>query len=1065
MATPPPIYISSPGLLLSKNTADTQVVLLPPASTIGSQVIVRDASGTASLLAPIVISTTHGALFAHGLSTFYITDPYTAFAAAALRPSLYTPLYASSFVPTTRYGTESNFTPQFQYISSAFTAASFQALGTTTLQGTLINGAPQFVLPTPFSPASLSTTAVSTAEALVTGPYAAGAIQATNSYSEYLSAGLGVFSTVNTSNFTITGSATLQSTLRTQGSFAVTGNAALAGSATFADVSANGYWSTLGTIGIGGDISGYTFRVGGSVTTGAPVYARDGVYVSTGSVGATLSTVIGYASTAVYSGGLGMGVAPGSALAATLDVSGGGAVSGWLTAAGISTFTLSTATAVVSSATLRDINTPYSAYDLKVQGGQLFVGGSAVGSGGGTSAEFLGNSFTASNYLYGTSSIVSSITVGSTIVNPDFNVAVYGDAHTSSGKGSTLMVAIGLNRYYPPGHPSAPPSPSTFESIYYSLDNARNWIPSLTGGFIVGTDVAWNGRMWVAVGNMSGFANANTYNGQPSSTIQYSLNGSNWNSVFNGGFATACNAASPRGYAGGTGISWNGRMWIASGEGASATDFKSTLQYSYDGSNFFAINSATGFVDPGTTYLNVTFRPIWNGRMWIAGRAVAAGTTTNNACYSYDGLNWFTLNITPIPGSVINLVWNGSYWLAFGRYNSVNGQSVAISYDGFRWTASTLHPNTTANAFTRGAAWDGRSWITLSDGAAAGKFALSYNNKIWNSITTTGTSFLCNVVATAHWNFYNPGGFNCNWQGTAGNIYSFCGNYYAIGGTTQSLTTKIIKSSNGINWDGTVQTELFRCAFYGYGGTKGFALGFQSNIESDLYINGANINTLNYLKEYQSTAQIYSLSSLVTFNQTLFVDSTGQTAINSYLSSISGDYTLYVDGSMYTNGAAKLGGSASWTAISDERVKEDIQIADLSACYHTVRNLHVHNYKFKDEYITKYKFSSKPRYGLYADEVEQVLPEAVIETELLGENIKMLDMEPVYMMHYGATSYLYSTLQHQTSTIAGGHTYITAAGPLQDISGVIHGNPTYRNIPSLVQNIGYIYDAHRSNYE
>ena len=1103
MATPPPIYISSPGLLLSKNPADTQVVLLPPASTIGSQVIVRDAAGTASATYPIIISTTHGALFKNAQSTFYITDPYAAFAAAALKPSLYMPLYASSFVPTTRYGTESNFTPQFQYISSAFTAAEFQALGTTTLQGTLVNGAPQFTIPNTFAPASLSTTAVSTAQATVAGPYTAGAIQATNSYSEYLSAGLGVFSTVTANDLTITGSATLQSTLRIAGSFAVTGNAALAGSAVFADVSANGFWSTLGTIGIGGDVSGYSFLVGGSAVTGGAVYARDAVYVSTGSVGVSLSTVLGYASTAVYSAGLGVGETPGSALGATLDVSGGGLVSGSATAGGISTLAVSTGTVSLRNAQLRDVTVPANTYNVNVSGGFVFVNTTQIGGGGTELTSFTGRSYTASNFLYSRSTITSTFTVGSTIVNPDFDVAVYGSAHSSSilGDGvrkSTLWVAVGTASEL-----AANFNRGIVSSIKYSWNGSNNWSNALTGGFVMGNDVAWNGKMWVAVGNVYNIT-SNRF-GDARSTIQWSLDGSNWSNVnTGGGFA---------GSAGGLGIAWNGRMWIATGH-AQPTELQSTIQYSYDGSNFQAIRTAANFLDGLSTFSTVTLRPEWNGRMWMAGRPGprlgSIPPAASNACYSYNGLDWSNLTISTIAGPVTSVHWNGRYWLAMGLAGSAdatNDRAVSISSNGFDWISSisnnfgrqndnTFNPG---NGHAHRALWNGSYWIGAGLASSTGimysfdglNWIQSFGSQRGQSNATTGAAVFDNFQTTGggagnEINYYLPaskynifgGGRGIAWNG---NLYVAVGFYdgnnvvnpYFIGNVPAQSRQTIQWSLDGIRWNPMGATPLY--GFGAIGANFGYSLGalayngnavaWQSNCQTDISLPGDDIITSRVQQTYQSTAQIYSLSSLITFNQTLFVDSTRQTAINSLFPTLSTHYMLHVNGAMFTNGAAKLGGSASWTAVSDERVKQDIQDADLSACYHTVRNLHVHNYKFKDEYISKYKLASKPRYGLYAEEVEQVLPEAVSDTDVLGENIKMLDMEPVYMMHYGATSYLYSTLQHHTSTIAGGNTFITAAGPLQDIYNRINSNVSYTNIPSLMENLNFITAAHQSNYQ
>jgi hypothetical protein len=299
MATPAPIYASSPGLLVSKNPADTQVVLIPPASTIASQLIVRDASGTASLANPIVVSTTQGALFTGGVSTFYINSPYSIFATASLSPSLYMPLYAPSsqpsFQPTFRYGTESNFTPQYQYISTAYNPASFQAISSTALYGTLVNGAPLFTTADSafrFQAQSLSTGHLSTADLTVDTRYTAGSAQTTSSYSAYLSAGVGLLSSLTTDSMSVEGTATLQSTLRTAGSLDVGGNFSMAGPAVFADVSANGYWSTLGTIGVGGDVSGFSFNAGSSTIVGGGAYSSGPYYVSAATVAATLSTVL-----------------------------------------------------------------------------------------------------------------------------------------------------------------------------------------------------------------------------------------------------------------------------------------------------------------------------------------------------------------------------------------------------------------------------------------------------------------------------------------------------------------------------------------------------------------------------------------------------------------------------------------------------------------------------------------------------------------------------------------------------------------------------------------------------
>ena len=1054
MATPAPIYVSSPGLLVSKNPATTQVVLIPPASTIASQLIVRDASGTASLANPIVVSTTHGALFTGGASTFYINSPYAAFATASLSPSLYMPLYASSFQPTFRYGTESNFTPQYQYISSAYNPASFNALSTTALYGTLVNGAPLFTTADPdfrFQAQSLSTGHLSTPDLTVDAQYTAGSATTTSSYSAYLSAGVGLLSTLTTDSMVVQGTTTLQSTLRTAGSLQVGGNFSMAGPAVFADVSANGYWSTLGTIGVGGDVSGATVNALTSTIVGGGAYSSGPYYVSAATVAATLSTVLASASTAVYSGGLGIGVAPGTALSATVDVSGGASVSAALTASGISTIVLSSATAVLSSATLRDVNTPYSAYDLKVQGGQLFVGGTPLGGGSNVSAEFVGNSFTLSNFLYGTSTITSTFTVGSTIVNPDFDVAVYGSAHSSTTQ-STLFLAG--------GYASSPSFtltvPSIRSSVKYSWDGL-NWLPIVNGGAQICYDIAYNGRMWVGVfsaGNSGQYTGLNIR-----STIQWSLDGSNWSNSITGGFLGFSNWGFGNTQEANS-VAWNGRMWIATGTCCNISDFRCTIQYSFNGSNWSNCLSATSFAtttadNVAPFYGNRTYRPTWNGTMWIAGRGTA--NNTSNACYSFDGLNWSNLGIACGGGPIVSLGWNGRYWIA-GSSNC-----ISLSSNGFTWTSNNTAPISAMQHITD-IKWDGIKWVAVGQSNVNSQGIIySYNGLNWFSGSGTSFSGITGntIVFVNGVPGIQSGARKAIWTGNV---------WYAVGGTSNanSSNASIEYSRNGINWSNVTSGGFGSNGYANAGNSISFTgqtIAWQSNINNDLIFGtGLNIEPQGQQLTFTSSASyIHSLSSIVSFNQTLFVDSSRQTAINTYYSSISTQYLFFVDGSMLTYGAAKQGGAATWTAVSDERVKQDIQDADISACYHAVRGLHVHNFKYKDTYIQKYKLPSKPRYGLYAEEVEQVIPEAVINTDVLGEQVKMLDMEPVNMLHYGATSYLYSTLKHHTSTIAGGHTYITAAGPLQDISGAFH--TSYANRPALHSNLTELFTAHASNYQ
>ncbi len=112
-----------------------------------------------------------------------------------------------------------------------------------------------------------------------------------------------------------------------------------------------------------------------------------------------------------------------------------------------------------------------------------------------------------------------------------------------------------------------PPFISSFTNIWYPVNpNPPNPISTTFGG---GTDVRWNGTMFVATGYGNQF-----------SSIRYSYDGVFW-STTSGGFSNN-----------GNGLVWTGDKWIAVGQNhSSLTNLFSTIKYSYDGINWSTISS------------------------------------------------------------------------------------------------------------------------------------------------------------------------------------------------------------------------------------------------------------------------------------------------------------------------------------------------------------------------------------------------------------------------------------------------------------------------------------------
>ena len=265
--------------------------------------------------------------------------------------------------------------------------------------------------------------------------------------------------------------------------------------------------------------------------------------------------------------------------------------------------------------------------------------------------------------------------------------------HVTYGNG--LFVATGLS-YTAEG------------SIQYSSDGS-NWLPSVSGGFPVGSGLAFGQS--VAYGN--GLFVAAGSGTDPTTTLLYSTDGSNWQNAVSGGFNQK-NAIS---------VTYNDvlGLWVAAGQG---TDPTTSLLYSTDGSNwsgavsggFSAYGQAvgSGFVrqEPPPPLLGPTAEGksvAWANDKWIA-TGVGVDSQTS-VLYSYDGLTWSNIDTGGFSNSV-----------GYGASN-INRQSFALgsssdptntiitSSDGITWS------NVTSGGFNGfpGSAISYKRWTTSSN--------------------------------------------------------------------------------------------------------------------------------------------------------------------------------------------------------------------------------------------------------------------------------------------------------------------------------------------------------------
>jgi hypothetical protein len=95
--------------------------------------------------------------------------------------------------------------------------------------------------------------------------------------------------------------------------------------------------------------------------------------------------------------------------------------------------------------------------------------------------------------------------------------------------------------------------------------------------------------------------------------------------------------------------------------------------------------------------------------------------------------------------------------------------------------------------------------------------------------------------------------------------------------------------------------------------------------------------------------------------------------------------------------------STAWTISSDERIKENIELADLNICYNNIKNLELKKYKWKDDYIEQYKIEDQNKLGWIAQDVEQFYPKSVSTRKILDiEDCKSLDTDQIITGLYGS---------------------------------------------------------------
>ena len=156
-------------------------------------------------------------------------------------------------------------------------------------------------------------------------------------------------------------------------------------------------------------------------------------------------------------------------------------------------------------------------------------------------------------------------------------------------------------------------------------------------------------------------------------------------------------------------------------------------------------------------------------------------------------------------------------------------------------------------------------------------------------------------------------------------------------------------------------------------------LASQNPLVRFIHRNAANtgLSSVDFYKVYQSGFSIINndtdASNFTAFNvgasERARIDSSGRLLVGTITSPA---YQLQVS----TDSAGKPS-TNTWTIVSDERIKEDIELADLDICYDAIKTIPLKRFKWKDEVYTAEQVTDRRKLGWIAQDVEAVFPKAV----------------------------------------------------------------------------------------
>ena len=408
--------------------------------------------------------------------------------------------------------------------------------------------------------------------------------------------------------------------------------------------------------------------------------------------------------------------------------------------------------------------------------------------------------------------------------------------------------------------------------------------------------------------------------------------------------------------------------------------------------------------------------------------------------YSTNGITWTHITNLVSSYNIRCVCWSSELlrFIALGLSSSTTAVSF-LSYNGINWSVCV---NNLVNTNYNSICWSPELNIFAAI-TATNRISLSNNGYEWNNINITSRSTWNTIIWANKLNM-----FLASFSESTANVNSIMYSYNGINWTNVTLpfAMKIISMdwSEELNMLVAISPDSGVPLIYSYNGINWFAnYTFKNNNYlsikwiSDLncFILPSNASPVNIAYSFDGlnwknivTATTITISKFVwspelkiivylTTSSTTSIVITNPilpSSINTLKSqsneficdNINNRVGLGVSNPSFqlhlSSDSAAKPSTSTWTVSSDERLKENIQDANLDTCYNNIKNIKLKKYTWKDEVYTIEQVADRSKLGWIAQEVETVFPKAVEKHNIHGyEDCRTLNNDQIIASMYG----------------------------------------------------------------